>query len=76
MLMDHFDGVHRTGMSWNVQTGDRQCELDDIRINGKVWGYYWQSMGYDCIFVQSMGHYRREFRKMDKVAKGARYDRR
>ena len=30
--------------------------IHTIIINGKVWGYayYWQSMGYYCIFVQSM----------------------
>ena len=32
------------GTSYGVETRDGQCKMDIIRINGKVWGYYWQSM--------------------------------
>ena len=32
------------GTSYGVKTWDGQCEMDIIRRNGKVWGYYWQSM--------------------------------
>ena len=32
------------GTGKGVDRWDGQCKMDIIRLNGKVWGYYWQSM--------------------------------
>ena len=32
------------GTGKGVDRWDGQCKMDIIRLNGKVWGYYWQSI--------------------------------